>query len=337
MRIQEAIKSFMESHFAAGQRATRTRQAYGTDLRQILGFVGPSRELKDIGPDLIEEWIGQLHEASYAPASIQRKLSVFRAFLNYCERRRLLDRSPMALVSYHPRRLPRPPRTLSRADTWRLLAHARSVVPADYGSTTSCSARAFLALRDLALLDLLLSTGLRVGEVSALQRADYSSDEHVLRVRGKGGRHRLAFIVVPYSQEIHLRYLGLRDHVGPKTSALFPNARGQRFSTRGIRRMVLRRALDAGVKPRVTPHMLRHTAATQLLRNGVDLRIVQEFLGHASITTTQRYTHVSRTDLVAALRSRHPLLETWSGGAPLRFARWDRSAQEQHLLVSRLQ
>ena len=101
--------------------------------------------------------------------------------------------------------------------------------------------------------------------------------------------------------------------------------------------MVLRRALDAGVKPRVTPHMLRHTAATQLLRNGVDLRIVQEFLGHASITTTQRYTHVSRTDLVAALRSRHPLLETWSGGAPLRFARWDRSAEEQDLMVSRLQ
>lgn len=90
------------------------------------------------------------------------------------------------------------------------------------------------------------------------------------------------------------------------------------------------------MKPRVTPHMLRHTAATQLLRNGVDLRIVQEFLGHASITTTQRYTHVSRTDLLAALRSRHPLLETWSGGAPLRFARWDRAAEEKDLMVSRL-
>ncbi len=337
MRTQEAVNSFMESHFAAGQRAIRTRQAYGADLRQMLGFIGPSCDLERIGPDLIEDWIAKLHEASYAPASIQRKLSVLSAFFSYCERRGALERSPMALVRYHPRRLPRPPRTLSRADTWRLLAHARSLVPTDYRLATSCSARAFLALRDLALLDLLLSTGLRVGEVSALRRADYSLDEHVVRVHGKGGRHRLAFIVVPYSQEIQKRFQDLSDRVATRTLVLFPNARGQRFSTRGIRRMVLRRALDAGVKPRVTPHMLRHTAATQLLRNGVDLRIVQEFLGHASITTTQRYTHVSRTDLEAALRSRHPLLETWSGGAPLRFARWARSAEEQDLMVSRLQ
>lgn len=336
MIIRDAIAAFLERHFAAGQRAERTRQAYAVDLRQFCDFVSGSFDLGDADAELVERWIAHLHEASYAPASIQRKLSVLSAFFSYCERRKAIPRSPMALVQYRPRQTPRPPRTLSRADTWRLLAHARSLVPADYAETRRCSLRGFIALRNLALLDLLLSTGLRVGEASMLDTTDYSLDEHAVRVQGKGGRHRLAFVVVPYSREIHKRYLALRDRVDARTQALFPNSRGQRFSTRGIRRMVLCRARDAGVLTRVTPHMLRHTAATQLLRNGVDLRIVQEFLGHASITTTQRYTHVSRTDLLSALQARHPLLETWSGSAPLRFAQWDRSGNERDLMVSQL-
>jgi len=336
MLIRDAIVAFLEAHFSAGQRAKRTQQAYAVDLQQFRDFVGGSFDLGESDAELVERWIAHLHEASYAPASIQRKLSVLSAFFSYCERRKAILRSPMAFVHYRPRQMPRPPRTLSRADTWRLLAHTRSLVPANYAETRSCSHRGFIALRNLALLDLLLSTGLRVGEASALDASDYSLDEHVVRVRGKGGRHRLAFVVVPYSKEIHKRYLALREHVGSRTPALFPNSRGQRFSTRGIRRMVLRRAEDAGVRRRVTPHMLRHTAATQLLRNGVDLRIVQEFLGHASITTTQRYTHVSRTDLLSALEARHPLLETWSGSAPLRLAQWNRPGDEKDLMVSQL-
>ncbi len=336
MLVRDAIGAFLEGHFAAGQRAERTRHAYAVDLRQFRGFVGGSFDLSDTEAELVERWIAHLHDASYAPASIQRKLSVLSAFFGYCERRSAIPRSPMAFVHYRPRQTPRPPRTLSTPDTWRLLAHARSLVPAEYAETRSCARRGFIALRNLALLDLLLSTGLRVGEASALDTSDYTLDEHAIRVQGKGGRHRLAFVVVPYSKEIHRRYLALRDRVATRTQALFPNSRGQRLSTRGIRRMVLCRAQDAGVQTRVTPHMLRHTAATQLLRNGVDLRIVQEFLGHASITTTQRYTHVSRTDLLSALQALHPLLETWSGSAPLRFAQWNRSGDERDLMVSQL-
>ena len=273
MVIRDAIVAFLERHFAAGQRAERTRQAYAVDLGQFCDFVSGSFDLGDADAELVERWIAHLHEASYAPASIQRKLSVLSALFSYCERRKAIPRSPMALVQYRPRQSPRPPRTLSRADTWRLLAHARSLVPADYAETRRCSLRGFVALR---------------------------------------------------------------NRVDARTRALFPSSRGQRSSTRGIRRMVLCRARDAGVLTRVTPHMLRHTAATQLLRNGVHLRIVQEFLGHASITTTQRYTHVSRTDLLSALQARHPLLETWSGNAPLRFAQWDRSGNERDLMVSQL-
>ncbi|MCP4202774.1 MAG: tyrosine-type recombinase/integrase [bacterium] len=261
MLVRDAIEAFLEAHFAAGQRAERTRQAYSVDLRRFREFVGGSFDLIDCDAELVERWVAHLHETSYAPASIQRKLSVLSAYFGYCERRKAIPRSPMAFVHYRPRQTPRPPRTLSRADTWRLLAHARSLVPVDYAETRSCARRGFISMRNLALLDLLLSTGLRVGEASALDASDYSLDEHVIRVRGKGGGHRLAFIVVPYSKEIHKRYLTLRDRVATRTRALFPNSCGQRFSTRGMRRMVLCRAQDAGVQTRVTPHMLRHTAA----------------------------------------------------------------------------
>ncbi len=336
MLLREAIEAFLDLHFAAGQRADGTRRAYTVDLTQFRAFAGASRHLEDIDAELVEEWIARLHGAFYAPASIQRKLSSLRAFLSHCERRRAIRRSPMASIRYRPRKMPHPPRTLARADMWRLLAYARSLVPLDYATASACSRRGFVALRDLALLDLFLSTGLRVGEVSALNIQDYSRDDHVVRVRGKGGRERLAFVVVPYSRGIQERYLELLRQVRPATPALFPNSRSQRFSARGIRRMVGRKAREAGIRAHLSPHMLRNTAATLLLRNGVDLRIVQEFLGHASITTTQRYTHVSRADLLSALRSRHPLLETWSGAAPLRFGRWDSEGEEAGLLVSQL-
>ena len=216
--------------------------------------------------------------------------------------------SPLDLIQYRPRTKPRPIRALSRADTWRLLVYARSMVPTDYEAALSCSQRSFTRLRDLALLDLFIATGLRVGEVSALSVRDYSQDDHTVRVRGKGGRHRLAFVVVPYSREIQNRYLRLREKLNPPTRALFPNARGYRLTSRGIRRMVTQRAIDAGLRTHVSPHMLRHTAATLLLQNGVDLRIVQEFLGHASITTTQRYTTSIRrrpTQPLVVARRRH--------------------------------
>lgn len=99
--------------------------------------------------------------------------------------------------------------------------------------------------------------------------------------------------------------------------------------------MVGRKERAAGIRKHLSPHVLRHTAATLLLRNGVDLRIVHEFLGHASITTTHRYTHVSRADLLSALKSRHPLPGTWSGAAPLRFSRRDSHEEEPSPLVTR--
>lgn len=155
---------------------------------------------------------------------------------------------------------------------------------------SSCEYR---ALRDLTLIDLLFATEIRVGEASALDLRDFYVWEAAFRVQGKGGRDRLAFIVDEETVRIQREHLEARLSIKTESPALFINALGQRLSTQGITNVIARLRRAARIKRHVTPHMLRHTVATLLLRNDVDIRVVQEFLGHASIATTQRYTHIT--------------------------------------------
>ena len=164
----------------------------------------------------------------------------------------------------------------------------------------------FLALRNYAFLDLLFATGIRVGEAASLTLAAYNEEEHAYHVRGKGRRPRLAFLVDPKSLQLQATYRRARRAIQAPTDALFLNLHRAPLSTQGMANILKKLQTEAQLARRVTPHMIRHTIATLLLRNGVDLRVVQEFLGHASITSTQRYTHVSKTHLIAALRDGHP-------------------------------
>ena len=166
----------------------------------------------------------------------------------------------------------------------------------------------YRALRDLALIDLLFATGIRVGEASALDISDFFVGEAAFRVQGKGGRDRLAFIVDEETVQIQRAHLEARRNIKTESPSLFINALGRRLSTQGITNVIARLRREARIKRHVTPHMLRHTVATLLLSNGLDIRVVQEFLGHASIVTTQRYTHVTKEHMVRELRKRHPSL-----------------------------
>lgn len=161
-------------------------------------------------------------------------------------------------------------------------------------------------LRNLALVDLLFATGMRVGEVSNLDVRDFVLPEAVFAVRGKGGRSRLAFAVDSKTLEIQRKHFVARMRIETDSSALFLNSSARRLSTQGIANVIGCFRQEAGIERHVTPHMLRHTVATLLLRNGADIRVVQEFLGHASIVTTQRYTHITKEHLIGALRKHHP-------------------------------
>jgi site-specific recombinase XerD len=170
------------------------------------------------------------------------------------------------------------------------------------------SSRDYRTLRNLALLELLFATGMRVGEVSSIDIKDFLAEEDIFRIKGKGGRERLAFIVDEVTLQILREHLEARMRIETENPALFLNAAGKRISTQGIAKIITKLREDGGIKRHVTPHMLRHTVATLLLRNGVDIRVVQEFLGHASIATTQRYVHIVKEHMIRELRNRHPSL-----------------------------
>jgi site-specific recombinase XerD len=174
--------------------------------------------------------------------------------------------------------------------------------------TSPASGQYYRALRNLALVDLLFATGMRVGEVSALDLQDFVVQEGVFRVQGKGGRDRLAFAVDAETVQIQREHLEARNQIETAIPALFLNASGKRLSTQGIANVISQLRKEAGIERHITPHMLRHTVATLLLRNGVDIRVVQEFLGHTSIATTQRYTHITKEHMIGVLRKHHPSL-----------------------------
>lgn len=318
MQLDRAISEFLDGYFSTHQRSKKTEAAYSSDLAQFLVFLGADFDLLLLSGTVVERWAAHLRREGYAPASSRRKVVVLKVFCSYWVRKGVLPESPFWRVKLSLGRVEQLPRALSEREMRALLSRARrdyadaglhsdgAVTAKDFSARAG--SRGYRALRDLALVDLLFATGMRVGEVSALDVRDFSPKESAFRVQGKGGRDRLAFIVDEETVGVQRTHLEARARLGSRSTALFLNASGGRLSTQGITNVLARLRRSARIKRHITPHMLRHTVATLLLRNGVDIRVVQEFLGHASIATTQRYTHITKEHMVRVLRKRHPSL-----------------------------
>ncbi len=316
MQLSQACTKFVSGYFSTNERTKKTRAAYCSDLTQFKVFAGEDLPLKSLSGAVIERWCAHLRQHEYSPTSIRRKMVVLKVFCSYWVRKGSLRESPFWRVKLSYGRVEQLPRALSAREMRKLLLQARKntsptkSLPHDKSATRLDPLRAsspeYRSLRNLALVDLLFATGLRVGEVSSLDVQDYFMRESVYRVKGKGGRDRLAVVVDEETVRVQRKYLEARAQIETRSPALFLNSSGRRLTTQGIANVIARLREAAGIKRHVTPHMLRHTVATLLLRNGVDIRIVQEFLGHASIATTQRYTHVTKEHLIGVLRKRHP-------------------------------
>jgi site-specific recombinase XerD len=245
---------------------------------------------------------------------MRRKIAAVKVFCSYWVRKGELKESPFWRVKLSIGRIQQLPKSLNEREMGALLAQARQhhVARVSYpkGPMNAQGRRAmsatYRALRDLAIVDLLFATGIRVGEASTLDMEDFVAQDGVFTIEGKGGRHRLAFVVEAEALQVQQNHLVARTRVETDSPALFLNASGKRLSTQGMAKTIARLRLEAGIERHVTPHMLRHTVATMLLRNGADVRVVQEFLGHSSIATTQRYTHITKEHLIGALRKFHP-------------------------------
>jgi site-specific recombinase XerD len=269
-----------------------TLRAYAADLRQLdrwlaAAGIGPA-EADDL---TLRRFAAHLGTLRYAPATAARKLSAARGAYGFMLDRGLVERNPAALVP-GPRQVRTLPATLSEPEMEELFDRPVVADPR--------------RLRDRALLELLYGCGLRASEACGLRIADVDADEGTVRVTGKGGKER----VVPLggaAADALGRYLRTgRPRLGrPATDRVFLSVRGRPLGPTDVRR-ALRRELDAAGLAQRPPHALRHTFATHLLEHGADLRSIQELLGHASVGTTQVYTHVSVRHLRAAHAASHP-------------------------------
>jgi integrase/recombinase XerD len=264
-----------------------TLRAYQSDLRDFDIFLR-SRDLCPSRSETLVAYAAHLaDERLAAPRTMRRRMACLRGFYRDLVRSGTIERSPFADVEMH---LPRPrslPRALSRADAGRLTTAARQAC---------CERRKPLSQQSFpAAVLLLVSVGLRVSELVGLRPADFDPESGALRVRGKGRRERCVFVV-----DDRLRALISRLSQRAEAPALFAPSTGP-WSTQSVRRELARFAIAAGVARKVTPHMLRHTCATLLLEDGVDLRFLQRLLGHENIATTAIYAHVGDASLRRAL------------------------------------
>lgn len=291
--MQKAIVAFLEHLDRERNASAHTLKAYGEDLRQFIRHaraeLGHAPKPVDVDHLLIRSFLAALHRQGLKKSSSARKLASLRTFFRYLCREGVLDRNPArALLS--PRVERHLPAHLDEVRVATLLD-----VPGEGDSV----------LRARAILELLYATGLRCGELVSLDLAELDLDSRMLRVVGKGRKER----VVPFGQKARaalLAYLPVRARMGPRNDALFLNARGGRLTDRSVRSMVSRRVTQAALSQKISPHGLRHSFATHLLQRGADLRSIQELLGHASLSTTQRYTHVDTKYLLAIYSKTHP-------------------------------
>lgn len=315
MRFEAAMRSFFEGYFSTNECRDKTKSAYCSDIKQFSTFIGRRTNLRRLKGPHIERWALHLKSEGYLPATIRRKIVVLKVFFSYWARLGMINESPFQRVKIHVGKIVQLPKTLSTNEISKMLAHTETCRPNEKinqrpknPENRQSLTRQFLLIRNATLLEVLFATGMRVGEVSAVDLSDFIETESSFRVHGKGGRERLAYVVDKTSLRLLEEYVSLRRDLQVETPALFLNFLGHRLSPQGIANIIRKIRLDCGIERHITPHMLRHTVATMLLRNGVDVRVIQEFLGHASITTTQRYTYVSKSHMVRELESRHPSL-----------------------------
>ncbi len=318
--LAEALRGF-ETFLAHEQRAaTRTVEHYLRDLRALEEFVARGREspptLDDISLLTLRAWLGARSRGRVG-STISRNVSSVRAFFRWARKTHLTESDPTSLLKA-PKARRTLPDVLSVPDAGRLMETPGTRGTARAPGPTLQAQRGRIGLRDKALLELVYGSGLRVSEAVGLRLDDLSLEGRSARVLGKGSKER----VVPLGEEclVALRaWLAVRhEMVDPRTRAQDPQAvflsrAGRRLTVRQVQYAVASYGALATGTPGVHPHQLRHACATHLLDAGADLRVIQELLGHASLSTTQRYTHVSVEQIMKVYDAAHPLARAPEG------------------------
>ncbi|MEE9278339.1 MAG: site-specific tyrosine recombinase XerD [Dehalococcoidia bacterium] len=300
--MDEQVQQFLGFMSIEKGAAANTISAYRNDLEQFRQFVhlapsnGQSRTWGEVNPELLQDYIGQLRKKEYADATVARKVAAVKSFFNYLTAEGVVASDPTETLS-SPRVGKTLPKALSVREVDELLEQPRK------RSTPE-------AKRDKAMLELLYATGMRVSELVALNldSIELHNNRATVRCLGKGGKERLIPI---HEQAVHALRVYLQDARpelarSRREKALFINRRGERLTRQGFWLILKNYAKAANIPNDVTPHTLRHSFATHMLRGGAPLRSVQELLGHANISTTQVYTQLTDAHVRRVYDNAHP-------------------------------
>ena len=294
--MYEYLDKFITYLVAEKNASPYTVKNYRREIREFLDFLKEQgiESLEEVDRAVLRRYLGKLQEAGYVKASIARRISELRSFCRYLVREGILPANPILAIS-SPKLPKRLPHFLDLSEVEALLAAPDLSTP--YGQ------------RDRAIMEVLYGAGLRVSELVSLNLDNVDLRHGEVRVLGKGSKERVGLLGEPAKRALRL-YIrdGRRQLLNERrlTNALFLNRFGGRLSARSVDAILNKYAKLAGLRKRVTPHVLRHTFATHLLDGGADLRVVQELLGHADLSTTQIYTHVTQSRAREVYLKAHP-------------------------------
>ena len=294
MEIREEMEQYLEFCQYRKELSKNTVKAYRIDLEQFLHYVKEDALLRS----KIEAYITELHK-KYKQKTVKRKIASIKAFYQYLEEEERMEVSnPFTKIRVKFKEAESLPRIIPRNEIEKLLNCMYAII--DHSEKKST------IYRDLTIVEIFFATGARVYEISNLKRQDIDLDNGIIRIFGKGSKERCVQIGNHDILELMKAYYQMNQEVIEQCGFFFVNQQGKRFSEQSIRRMIRKYSCQAGVSIHITPHMFRHSVATYLLEEGVDIMYIQKLLGHSSIKTTQIYLHIASKKQMEILRERHP-------------------------------
>lgn len=298
MKLDDAISQYLLCCKVEKQLSEKTISAYKSDLKQFLVFCNKSElnKLSDIEREQLRLYIREVIE-KYKPKSQRRKIASVKALFNWLEYEEIIDITPFRKIRIKINEGNRLPKTIPMSELKKLFG---------YIETSSHSCSDFLLMRNLALFELMFATGLRVGEISDLLYDNVDISSGTIRIIGKGDKERLIPLCNKEALTAIKAYLKIRNSNFIPSGWFFLTRSGEKLQEQNIRLITHKYTSEAGISMNVTPHMFRHSFATYLLEQGVDIRYIQALLGHSNITTTQIYTTVNEKKQRELLTKFHP-------------------------------
>ena len=299
MHVQNEVAVYLNYCEFHKKLDTKTIKAYRIDLSQFITQLGLEGEV-ELTKEKISHYIAALH-SQYAPKTAKRKIATLRAFFNYLEFEDILEHNPLRKIRTKFREPQMLPRTIPLKIIENLLSHMHENCQNSQSSHRDCT-----VLRDLVILELLFITGARVSELCTLKSENIDLEHGVIHIMGKGAKERIIQIGNAQVLDLLKQYSSARKNCTSSETYFFLNRLGTRLSEQSVRVMLRKACQDSCVSIKITPHMFRHSFATLLLEEDVDIRYIQKMLGHSSIQTTQIYTQVTSEKQKQILTTKHP-------------------------------